>query len=150
MTIDLKMLQSLALFETLRPEELEQIQGLVRLMTVTEGDVLTRRDTPAKTFFINISGNFMLAFKHDRAITLHQKGDILGWSTVKTPFRHSATAVALTNGDVLALPGEDFFRLLQGNNALGDKIMRKISVIASERLRLISDAEARYPESIGL
>jgi len=65
---------------------------------------------------------------------LHNKGNIIGWSTVVTPFQYRGTAIALTDGLVLSMPGQEFLRLIQSDSTLGDKIMRKINKIVSERM----------------
>jgi len=134
MSTDIQTLKSLDLFADLNFGELEQIAPLMHLMKVTEGEVLTRKCEPARTFFIILSGSFMLSFKEERSFTLHNKGNIIGLSTVVTPFRYTATAVALTDGLVLLMQGQEFLRLVQSNSALGDKIMRKINKIVSERM----------------
>ena len=132
-------LGSLSLFEKLTAEELEQVQALIQRQRVVESQVLVKKGDPAASLFINWSGNFMISFDEVRAITLHQKGDIMGWSAVFTPFRYKGTIVALTDGEVLALPGEDFLRLLLNNAALGDKIMKTINQVASERMSFVKD-----------
>ena len=140
MSTDIQTLKSLDLFADLNFGELEQIAPLMHLMKVTEGEVLTRKGEPARTFFIILSGNFMLSFKEERSFTLHNKGNIIGLSTVVTPFRYTATAVALTDGLVLLMQGQEFLRLVQSNSALGDKIMRKINEIVSERMPYMTGA----------
>ncbi len=138
MSIDTHTLKSLDLFPDLNHAELEQIASLMHQIRVTEGEVLMRRDDPAHTFFIILSGNFMIYFKESRAFTLHKKGDIMGWSTVVTPFRYTGTAVALTDGAVLSMPGQEFFRLIQSNSVLGDKIMKIINKIIAERMPFVT------------
>ncbi len=138
MPIDANILESLDLFVDLKPDELEQIAPLMNDFKVTEGEVLTRRGDPAHTFFIILSGNFMVYFKKDRAFTLHKKGEVIGWSTVVTPFRYTGTAVALTEGEVLSMEGEEFLRLIQSNAALGDKIMKKINMVVAERMPFVT------------
>ena len=138
MSTDIQTLKSLDLFADLNFGELEQIAPLMHLMKVAEGEVLTRKGEPARTFFIILSGNFMLSFKKERSFTLHNKGNIIGWSTVVTPFRYTGTAVALTDGLVLSMPGQEFLRLIQSDSALGDKIMRKINKIVSERMPYVT------------
>jgi CRP-like cAMP-binding protein len=140
MSTDIQTLKSLDLFADLNFSELEQIAPLMHLIKVAEGEVLTRRDEPARTFFIILSGNFMLSFKEERSFTLHNKGNIIGWSTVVTPFRYQGTAVALTDGLALSMPGHEFLRLIQSDSALGDKIMRKINKIVSERMPYVTGA----------
>jgi CRP-like cAMP-binding protein len=140
MSTDIQTLKSLDLFADLNFGELEQIAPLMHLMKVTEGEVLTRRGEPARIFFIILSGNFMLSFNEERSFTLHNKGNIIGLSTVVTPFRYTATAVALTDGLVLLMQGQEFLRLVQSNSALGDTIMRKINEIVSERMPYMTGA----------
>ena len=134
MSTDIQTLKSLDLFADLNFGELEKIASLMHMMKVTEGEILTRKGEPARTFFIVLSGNFMLSFKKERSFTLHNKGNVIGWSTVVTPFQYRGTAIALTDGLVLSMPGQEFLRLIQSDSALGDKIMRKINKIVSERM----------------
>ncbi len=138
MSADIQTLKSLDLFADLNFGELEQIAPLMHLMKITEGEVLTRRGESARTFFIILSGNFMLSFKDERSFTLHNKGNIIGWSTVVTPFRYKGTATALTDGLVLSMHGQEFLDLIQSNSAIGDKIMRKINKIVSERMPYVT------------
>jgi len=140
MSTDIQTLKSLDFFADLNFGELEQIAPLMHLMKVTEGEVLTRKGELARTFFIILSGNFMLSFKEERSFTLHNKGNIIGLSTVVSPFRYTGTAIALTDGLVLLMQGQEFLRLIQSNSALGDKIMRKINKIVSERMPYMTGA----------
>jgi CRP-like cAMP-binding protein len=136
MTSSLDLLESIGIFSTLTQEELETVAPLIHPMKVMEGEILARRGDIARTFFIIVKGNFMIAFNDGKAITLHDKGDIMGWSTLVTPFEYRGTIVALTKGEVLTMPGQEFYRLLQSNSALGDKIMKEINPIAASRTQL--------------
>ncbi len=138
MPIDANILESLDLFTDLKPDEIEQIASLIHDFKVTEGEVLMRRGDPAHTFFIILSGNFMVHFKKERAFTLHKKGEVMGWSTVVTPFRYTGTAVAVTEGEVLSIDGQEFLRFIQSNAPLGDKIMKKINTIVAERMPFVT------------
>lgn len=133
MAVDIGLIESLDIFADLKHAELEQITSLMRKMKVTEGEVITRRGDSAHTFFIVLSGDFMVSFDEGRAITLHNKGDIIGCSTVVAPFNYTGTATALTNGEILSMPGQDFLSLIQSDPVLSDKIMKKINGIISER-----------------
>jgi len=133
-------LGALGLFATLNSEELEQVQALIQRQNVVESEVLVQKGAPAVTLFINLSGNFMISFDEDRAITLHQKGDLMGWSAVFTPFRYKGTIVALTDGQILTLPSEEFLRLILSNAALGDKVMKKINQVAAERMSFVKES----------
>lgn len=141
MPTDTMTLESIDLFDALKPEELKQVQSIARPAQVDEAEILTRIGAPARTFFIILSGNFMISFKGGRAITLHDKGKIMGWSTVFTPLRYKGTTVALTDSEVVSIPGDKFLSLIQSNAALGNKIMNKINAIASERMFFAQSAD---------
>jgi CRP-like cAMP-binding protein len=128
-----ELLKSIEMFSTFTEEELEKIAPLVNPMKVMEGEFLARRGYRARTFFIVITGNFMLSFENGKAITLHNKGDIMGWSTLVTPFTYKGTVIALTDGEVLTLPGQEFYLLLQSDSELSSKIMKEINSIIASR-----------------
>ncbi|MBW2568259.1 MAG: Crp/Fnr family transcriptional regulator [Deltaproteobacteria bacterium] len=133
MTVNINLIESLDVFADLKYAEMELIASLMHKTRVTEGEVIARRGDFAHTCFIVLSGNFMISFKGGSAITLHNKGDIMGCSAVVAPFNYAGTATALTNGEVLSMPGQDFLSLIQSNSALSDKIMKKINRIVTER-----------------
>ena len=133
MTIDIHVLEGLSLFSDLNADEKAAIAEIMQQTTVMEGEVLATRGRTAHTFFVALSGNFMVHFDKGRAFTLHKKGDIMGWSAVVTPFKYTGTITALTNGEVLYASGSSFLRLLQSNADLGDRVMKKINAVQKER-----------------
>jgi CRP-like cAMP-binding protein len=134
MPVEVQLLESLDLFNELNHEELEVIAELMHSTNVFEGEELGRRGASARIFYIVLKGNFMVAFEKGRAFTLHHKGELMGWSTVVSPFRYTGTMTALTDGEVLELPGGEFRRLVQGDAALGEKLLKRINEVVAERL----------------
>lgn len=134
MTTDMQTLKSMDLFSELTDDELEGLSVIIHPMRITEGEVLTRRGEFAANFYVVVSGNYMIYFKEGKAFTLHDRGNIIGWSTIVTPFEYTGTCVALTEGEVLCLAGEKFLELLQSNAVVADKIMKKINPIIEKRL----------------
>jgi CRP-like cAMP-binding protein len=132
--IDIKVLKSIELFKDLESGELGQIASILNPVRATEGEILMRRGAPAQTFYVALSGNYMVYFKGGQAFTLHKFGDVLGWSTVVTPFYYRATTIALTSGDLLSMSRLEFLRLVQKNAALSGKIMKKINEVVEKRL----------------
>ncbi|MBN1932864.1 MAG: cyclic nucleotide-binding domain-containing protein [Desulfobacterales bacterium] len=137
MLIDTQALETLNLFKGFEPDEIEQIASLMHHKRTMEGEVLTRRGDCAETFYILISGYYIIYFEEGESVVLHKKGEIIGWSTAATLFNYLGTTVALTDGEVLSMPGEDFLDLIRNNSMLGDKIMKKINKIVAERMNLI-------------
>ena len=128
-TLISKEIKTMELFSTFDPEEIEQIVELMQPVKVTEGECLIQIGQTANLFYINLNAHFMISFKDGRAFTLHKKGDIIGMATMLAPYQYKGAAVALTNGDVLSINGDDFLRLIQSNTNIGDKIMQKIKMI---------------------
>ena len=62
----------------------------------------------------------------------------MGWSTVVAPFEYTGTVTALDDGSLLYISSHDFFHLIQNNNELGEKLMKKINAIATERRALLA------------
>ena len=136
MSVSIETLQSMEIFADLEQEEIEQVLPIIHRMRIKEGEVLAKKGRTATNFYVNIDGNFMISFENRKALTLHEKGDIMGWSTLVTPFEYRGSVVALTDGEVLIISGEEFYRLLQADASIGGKIMRKINDIAASRTSL--------------
>ena len=138
MTVEVKTIEPLTFFAGLTFEELEQFADFLKVRQIKKGDVLLRQGTPALTFFIIISGTFKVSLEKGRSYTLDKKVTVIGWSTVIAPFEYTGTATAESEGEVLYISSNDFFLLIQGNHALGNKIMQKVRQIAEERRALRS------------
>jgi CRP-like cAMP-binding protein len=136
-------LQELDLFKDLSYSEAAQIFAISKTTRVNEGESLFEMGNPAHTFFVILSGDYMIYFSDGSAFTIHQRGDITGWSTVVRPYQYTGTAIALTDGEVLTFDGSELLRLVQGDAALGDKIMAKLYAKVGER---IAFAQSRSKE----
>ena len=139
MSVSIETLQSIEIFADLDHEEIEHVLPIIHRMRVKEGEILAKKGHTAINFYVNIDGNFMISFENRKAITLHEKGDIMGWSTLVTPFEYRGSVVALTDGDVFTISGEEFYRLLQADASIAGKIMKKINAIAASRTALSED-----------
>ena len=134
MAVNPKTLYDMSLFRDMDADALGKISLLMNYMKVQEGELLTQKGQNAHTFYVILSGNFMISFKEDRAVTLHERGQIMGWSSVVTPFRYTGTAVALTRGEVLCLSAAAFRELLMGDARISELLMKKINAIIAERM----------------
>ena len=137
MATEIDTLKNVPFFQDLGSDELEILTPIIRRVKMQEGETLTERGRAATTLYINLTGNVMVYYRKDKAITLHQKGDIVGVSVGIVPSVYKGTALALTDGEWLAVSGQDLLDLVQSNNALGDKLMKKINDAATERAAVI-------------
>ncbi len=137
MHIDFQNIQEINIFEDLSPEEIDKILPIIHPVKIFEGERLIRQGDTSQMFYIIISGNYMIHFKDGRAFTLHKKGDMIGWTTVAGPFTYHESAVALTDGEALTIPVEEFLHLMQGDSDLGNKITRKVTEIVRKRIAFV-------------
>lgn len=146
MAIESKVLHDMPLFEDMDEDALHKISQLMNYTMVQEGEVLTQKGEAAQSFYVILTGNYMVSFDDGRAFTLHEKGQIIGWSSIVSPFKYTGTAVALTRGEVFSMSSEDFRLLLQEDARISEKLMLKISAIISQRMPYVTGTKS----SLGL
>ena len=137
MATEIDILKSVPFFQDLSSDELEALAPMVHRVKIQEGETFTEKGMAATTLFINLTGNAMISYKADKAITLHEKGDIVGVSVGVVPSVYKGTTLALTDGEWLSVSGQDLLDLIQGNNDLGDKVMKKINDASVARAAVI-------------
>ena len=142
MPTEINTLKSIPLFDDLSSEQLEILCPIIHPVMVNEGEVLTHRGMAAHTLYINLSGNIMVSYEDGRAITLHNKGDLVGLSVGIVPSVYKGGAVSLTDGELLSISRQDLVDLIQGYNEIGDIIMKKLNDVAAER-GAVADNEAK-------
>lgn len=146
MAVDQKTLHGIPLFSDMDEDALDKLSPMIHHLHIHEGELLAQKGEGAHSLYVIISGNYMVSFDDGRAFTLHEKGQIIGWSSVVAPFKYTGTAVALTRGEVLAMSSEDIRRLLQDDARISEQLMLKISAIVSERMPYITGTKS----SLGL
>lgn len=142
MAVDPKTLLGIPLFRDMDEEALDKISLMMHHMHIQEGELLTQKGEGALSFYVILSGNYMVSFDDGRAFTLHEKGQIIGWSSVVAPFKYTGTAVALTRGEALFMSSEDIRLLLQEDARISELLMLKISAIVSERMPYITGTKS--------
>ncbi len=130
----LKLLQTMDLFKSIDSNQLEKLAVLMHPVRVSEGEILSRQGTQATAFYVVVSGNFMISLDSGEAFTLHKPGAFIGWAVISAVSRYLATGTALTDGEVLVMYRDDFFKLLQQDAVLGDRLMRHHSRFVSEKM----------------
>jgi CRP-like cAMP-binding protein len=142
MYADHKTIEGIDLFDGLSSEEQDDILAVIYSMRVLEGEQVTREGDPAQNFYIVLSGSFMLHVDDGRALTIRERGGIMGISSVIGPVGHRISVTALTDGAVLVIPGDDLQRLIALHSGLGQKIISRINEDLQIRRVLMDGHEA--------
>lgn len=143
---DYETIKNLDLFEGLTFEQIEDIVSIGYTARVFEGELLIREGDEANHFYISLSGDFMLHAGDGRAMTIHEKGAIVGVSSVVGPLNYRINVTALTEGTVLMIPGEAFQQIIDTHTDLGQKV---VSIIEKdiENRKVLMDGHAAGPVS---
>ncbi len=139
MHLDLQNIHEIDLFKDLSSNELDKILPHIHPVKIFEGERLIREGDISQILYIILSGHYLVYFKDGRAFTLHNKGDMIGWTTIASPFRYHESAVALTDGEAITIPIEDFFYLMQSDSDLGNKITRKATEAVRQRKAFVRE-----------
>ncbi len=126
-------IKQFSIFSELLPDEFSEVLPLLRQVHTIEGEQLIREGDKVHTFFIIISGHFMVHFRDGRSVTLGKRGEIIGWSSVVSTHKYAANVTSLTDGQVISIPGNRFLELIQANAELGDKLIKKVNETIRQR-----------------
>lgn len=130
---------NMAIFDGLEEGELTKIAGLCRVVSFSRGDIILQAGDVGDTFYMVMSGSLNIyAPDSSRPIGQVQRGDFLGEISLVSQQSFTATAVAATDVQLVALKNEDFNRLIDHYPRIGMQVMRNIAISVGEKLRLLN------------
>jgi CRP-like cAMP-binding protein len=136
-------LRKYEIFLELEPNELAALAKIADVVHTSEGETIIQEGQPARTFYVMDQGNLMVAFKDGRALTLHGRGEVVGWSAIIHPTHYTGDVICLTDCSFISFPGREMLRLIQSNVAMGTKIMRMVSERVANRIPFLAEAVRR-------
>lgn len=131
------------IFLDLEPNELTALARIADLVHASEGETIIEEGQPARTFYVMDQGNLLVAFKDGRALTLHGRGEVVGWSAIIHPTHYTGDVICLTDCTFISFTGSELLRLIQSNVAMGTKIMRMVSERVANRIPFLAEAITR-------
>lgn len=122
---------------------LKEIAMLSREITIEEGEWLFRQDEPALWLYLVLEGGITLALVidhngdgiHVEKLGLIVRGEILGWSSLVSPFIYTVGAIAVKNSKLVQIKAGGLRELLEDNPQFGYYIMKNVAEVVGERLR---------------
>lgn len=133
------MLKKTALFGDLTLAERLALASAMRRGDVPKDTPVFHAGDPGRSFFLVVAGRVKISLsRHGREVVLAElgPGDYFGELSLIDGRPRSADAIAVVRSEVLELPQDAFFRLLDSNGA----VARKLLVELCRRLR---DADAQ-------
>ncbi len=132
-------LKSIALFDSLNPDDTERLAALLRKRSLKKGEVLFRKGDEGNTLYIVRKGSVKIVLPSrtgDEFLpAIFAEGDFFGEMALLDGMPRSADAVALEQTEVLALNRRDFLAFLKNN----ERAIQAIFSYLSMRLRKTDD-----------
>ena len=128
-----KVIKTINFFNSFKHDEIERVVSILKIIHVEEGKTLFQHGHQAVNCYIVLSGNYMIYYKEGQAFTLHKPGEIIGYTSLVAPFYYTSTCVSLTEGELILLSRANFYRLVQVNSMLSNKIIEEINKVAEKR-----------------
>jgi len=133
-----EFLKSVRIFCDLTAEEIRDLLDLLHPRELSKGETLFQQGDPGGELFVVESGAMGIAVKLDDGKKLEiaefKKGDFFGEMSIFEEEPRSATCYAKTRSRLLAMNGEEFFRLVQSNPPSAGKVMTRMLSVTRRRL----------------
>lgn len=119
---------------------------LTRLAMISEeevyaaGEMIFREEEPADKLYLILSGAIELRMCVDvlgRSIPVEVlgAGEVVGWSTLVSPYEYTASGEARTPTRVVAIDSVSLRRLAEEDYVLGYHLYRQVASVIAQRLR---------------
>ena len=126
-------LAKIPLFRDLPPEDLQALQGEARSLKLSKGEVLFLEGEPVRALFV-VQKGLLKVYKLDpqgrKQVVLHVEGPGKVLAEVALFLDHPtypASAEALEESEVLCVPKEAFFRLVEERPPLARALLRYLA-----------------------
>jgi toluene monooxygenase system ferredoxin subunit len=137
---DLEVLGQARFFSGLGPGQRARVAGCARVERYPADTRIYSLGDPADDFYVLADGMVRFTLGVGRRDTsageIIRRGEVFGWAAlVETTERRIATAYCLTPCIVIALSGAGLVALMEGDNGLGYRLMKQLSILLTSELK---------------
>ena len=131
-------LRKILLLENVSDAMLGKMVPLLEMRVFGERDIIFHQGDDAEMFYMLKEGKVLLEVDVSDAISVSmgamKAGFSLGWSSLFPGSSYTTTAVCVEPTEIIAIPGKDFVRFMDGDHDNGYDVMWKITAIFRRRL----------------
>lgn len=135
----LGFLRGIPLFEDLAEKELKKVEALIHRRTYQQGEFVFSEGEPGAGMYIIKKGQVEIFWKdgrgNEKAVSTLKEGDFFGDLALLDDSPRSASARCRDEAELLALMRSDLFDIINRDPLTGSKILMKLALIISLRLR---------------
>ncbi len=131
--------QKMAIFAGLEEGELTKIASLCSVIKIPAGEIVLRAGETGESLFMVMEGEMdILSPDNSNSVGRVTTGDFLGEISLVSQQSYTATAVAATDVQLVALKHQDFEHLINRYPRIGMQVMRNIAISVGEKLRILN------------
>jgi len=139
-----QLLAQISIFETLQPEDLEQLSARLRSRRYAKGEIVFHQGDVGTALYIVRKGEVAIRLSSDDGkeaiLALLDRGDFFGELALLDDEPRSTDAVAREESDLLVLQREDFRHFLEERPHLTMKFLSALTRMVRRVTQLIHDA----------
>ena len=124
-----------ALFQGLSEEEIKKVLSIGQVKNCNPGDVVFKEGDEAVHIYIVEDGKLAIQTAEKQTVYTASAGDTLGWSTLISPYKRTASAVALDKARVVIIDQAKLQEFCEKNLPIGYKITRNVGRMIAVRMR---------------
>ena len=137
--IDADIIKNLPLFYDLDTDELSEVSKVCELKVYEPGEILMREGEPGGTLYVIRKGDVKITRtvhgQEDMVLTILRENDFFGELSLLDGRARSATAIAITQVELVLINKEEFDAFVKRNPASGYKFMKRIALVVGSLLR---------------
>ncbi len=137
--VDIEALKDFEIFKDLDRRELEHVATYGRAQVVEAGTTVFEENALASHLYMVLDGTVEIGIGggSDSKIVIDtvENGEVFGWSAVAEPPLFTAGAWATRETSLIVFDGANLVHLFEINNRIGYRILKRISVVISRRLK---------------
>lgn len=129
------------LFGECEESDLAPLAGIARSRDYADGEKVFSHGDEARELMVVAAGRIQLELplsilgeSKNIPFEVKQRGEVVGWSALVSPFRFTLSGRASGGASVIAFTRSDLVSLFEANPRLGYCVMRNLASITSERL----------------
>jgi len=131
------LLKRVPIFQDLNYKELKAIDRILHRRTYRADEIIFHENEPGVGMYIIEKGKVNITIgKQKKLLVLLSNGDFFGEMALILEGRRTASATATEPTSLWGFFQPDLFNLLETNPKVGNKILRRLSQMIAERLRL--------------
>ena len=151
--VSVAMLMEIPFFQDLPPALLDRLAAVADERDFEPNAVIIRQHDEAQSLFFLMDGTveFLIHFEgvDDLLVaTASSRGEPIGWSIAREPFRYTTSVKCTTACRLLRLPRQPLFELLEETPEFGVVFLRRLSKTLADRVDQARDLLTAAPGTV--